>query len=488
MATIHGRLIVAKKDEVYLYISTEDSIRKELSEFFKFKVPGSEFIPAVRRRFWDGYIRLFNLNTNTLYLGLFSYLKEFCDERGYVIEGYEPEKDIFTIERYEEIVQDIPLKLRDYQKEAIAYAAHNQKCILVSPTASGKSLMIYSLIRYNFLKKNKKALVIVPTTSLVEQMAKDFRDYGFRGDIAKIYGGDKGADAPIVVTTWQSMMRMPKDFGNDFGMVIGDEAHLFAAKSLSKIMESLTDVKYKIGTTGTLQETKTHKLQLEGLFGPAYFVTTSADLMAEGTLAQLDIQALVLSYCDEERKLVSKLTYQEEMDWIVRNSTRNKFINNLVKDLKGNTLVLFQFVEKHGKPLFKILNKLDRKVFFVFGGTDAIDRERVREIVEKEKNAVIVASFGTFSTGINIKRLHNVVFASPSKSRIRNLQSIGRGLRKTDDKENVTLYDIADDLSWKKKTNYTLNHFSERINIYSTENFNYEIHSVRIPKNGNVER
>ena len=487
MATIHGRLIVAKKDEVYLYISTEDSIRKELSEFFKFKVPGSEFIPAVRRRFWDGYIRLFNLNTNTLYLGLFSYLKEFCDERGYEIEGYEPEKDIFTIERYEEIVQDIPLKLRDYQKEAIAYAAHNQKCILVSPTASGKSLMIYSLIRYNFLKKNKKALVIVPTTSLVEQMAKDFRDYGFRGDIAKIYGGDKGADAPIVVTTWQSMMRMPKDFGNDFGMVIGDEAHLFAAKSLSKIMESLTDVKYKIGTTGTLQETKTHKLQLEGLFGPAYFVTTSADLMAEGTLAQLDIQALVLSYCDEERKLVSKLTYQEEMDWIVRNSTRNKFINNLVKDLKGNTLVLFQFVEKHGKPLFKILNKLDRKVFFVFGGTDAIDRERVREIVEKEKNAVIVASFGTFSTGINIKRLHNVVFASPSKSRIRNLQSIGRVLRKTDDKENVTLYDIADDLSWKKKTNYTLNHFSERINIYSTENFNYEIHSVRIPKNGNVE-
>ena len=487
MATIHGRLIVAKKDEVYLYISTEDSIRKELSEFFKFKVPGSEFIPAVRRRFWDGYIRLFNLNTNTLYLGLFSYLKEFCDERGYEIEGYEPEKDIFTIERYEEIVQDIPLKLRDYQKEAIAYAAHNQKCILVSPTASGKSLMIYSLIRYNFLKKNKKALVIVPTTSLVEQMAKDFRDYGFRGDIAKIYGGDKGADAPIVVTTWQSMMRMPKDFGNDFGMVIGDEAHLFAAKSLSKIMESLTDVKYKIGTTGTLQETKTHKLQLEGLFGPAYFVTTSADLMAEGTLAQLDIQALVLSYCDEERKLVSKLTYQEEMDWIVRNSTRNKFINNLVKDLKRNTLGLFQFVEKHGKPLFKILNKLDRKVFFVFGGTDAIDRERVREIVEKEKNAVIVASFGTFSTGINIKRLHNVVFASPSKSRIRNLQSIGRGLRKTDDKENVTLYDIADDLSWKKKTNYTLNHFSERINIYSTENFNYEIHSVRIPKNGNVE-
>ena len=483
MAQVHGRLVVAKKDEVYLTISTEDSIRKELSEFFKFKVPGAEFIPAVRRRFWDGYIRLFNLNTNQIYLGLYDYLKEFCDERSYSIEGYEKDTDIFTIERYQEIVQDIPLELRDYQKEAIAYAAHNQKCILVSPTASGKSLMIYSLIRYNFLKKNKKALVIVPTTSLVEQMAKDFHDYGFKGDIAKIYGGDKGAEAPIVVTTWQSMMRMPKGFGNQFGMVIGDEAHLFAAKSLSKIMESLTEVKYKIGTTGTLQDTQTHKLQLEGMFGPAYFVTTSKDLMDEGTLANLNIQALVLSYCEEERKLVSKMTYQEEMDWIVRNERRNNFINNLVKDLNGNTLVLFQFVEKHGRPLFELLNKLDRKVFFVFGGTDTLDREKVREIVEKEKDAIIVASFGTFSTGINIKRLHNIVFASPSKSRIRNLQSIGRGLRKSEDKDSVTLYDIADDLSWKKNLNYTLNHFSERINIYSKENFNYEIHSVRIPAN-----
>ena len=487
MATIHGRLVVEKTNEVYLTISTEDSIRKELSEFFKFKVPGASFIPAVRKKFWDGYIRLFHLNKNQLYIGLYTYLKEFCEERDYKIEGYEPETDIFTIERYEEIVKDIPLKLRDYQKEAVAYAAHNQKCILVSPTASGKSLMIYSLIRYNFLKKNKKALVIVPTTSLVEQMAGDFKDYGFKGDIAKIYGGDKGSDAPIVVTTWQSMMRMPKGFGNQFGMVIGDEAHLFQAKSLTKIMESLTEVKYKIGTTGTLQDTQTHKLQLEGLFGPAYFVTTSKELMDEGTLAKLDIKCLVLSYSDEERKLVSKMTYQEEMDWIVRNEKRNGFIRNLVNGLNGNSLVLFQYVEKHGRGLYKLLSELiandttKRKVFFVFGGTDALDREKVREIVEKEQNAVIVASFGTFSTGINIKRLHNIVFASPSKSRIRNLQSIGRGLRIGEDKDNVILYDIADDLSWKKNTNYTLNHFSERINTYSKENFNYEIHSVRLP-------
>ena len=489
MAKVYGRLVVDKQDEVYLSVSTEDSIRKELSEFFKFKVPGAEFIPAVRKRFWDGYIRLFHLNKNQIYMGLYPYLKEFCDDREYELDGWEPETDTFTIERYEEIVQDIPLELRDYQKEAVAYAAHNQKCILVSPTASGKSLMIYSLIRYNFLKKNGKALIIVPTTSLVEQMAKDFDDYGFNGHVAKLYGGNKNYEnAPIVITTWQTMSRMPKDFGNEFGMVVGDEAHLFQAKSLTKIMESLTEVKYKIGTTGTLQDTQTHKLQLEGMFGPAYFVTTSKELMEEGTLANLDIKCLVLSYEESERKLVCKMTYQEEMDWIVRNPKRNNFIKNLVNGLNGNTLVLFQYVEKHGKPLYTSFSELftndstKRKCFFVFGGTDALDREKVREIVEKEKDAVIVASFGTFSTGINIKRLHNIVFASPSKSRIRNLQSIGRGLRRTDDKENVALYDIADDLSWKKNTNYTLNHFSERINIYSTESFNYEIHSVRIPK------
>lgn len=483
MAEVHGRVVASKLNQVYLQLSTDDSIRKELSEFFKFKVPGAEFIPAVRKRFWDGYLRLFSLQTNQIYLGLYPYLQQFCEERGYTFEGYEPDEDNFTFDKFQQIVKDIPLELRDYQKKAVAFAAQKQKCILVSPTASGKSLIIYSLLRYNFLKKNGRVLVIVPTTSLVEQMAKDFSDYGFKGNIAKLYGGNKDiSNSHVVVTTWQTMTRMGKDFGNNFGMVVGDEAHLFQAKSLTKIMESLTEVKYKIGTTGTLQDTVTHKLQLEGLFGPAYYVTTSKELMESGTLANLSIKCLVLDYDKDERKLVSKMSYQEEMDWIVRNEKRNNFIKNLIKDLKGNTLVLFQFVEKHGKPLYDMLDKLDRKVFFVFGGTDAVDREKVREIVEKEKDAIIVASFGTFSTGVNIKRLHNIVFSSPSKSKIRNLQSIGRGLRKGTDKDDVVLYDVADDLSHNKNTNYTLRHFSERINIYSKENFTYEIHSVRIPK------
>ena len=173
------------------------------------------------------------------------------------------------------------------------------------------------------------------------------------------------------------------------------------------------------------------------------------------------------------------------MDFIVRNEKRNKFINNLVQSLDGNTLVLFQYVEKHGKDLYAMINNTmskGRKVFFVFGGTDAETRESIRAITEKEDNAVIIASYGTFSTGINIKKLHNVIFASPSKSRIRNLQSIGRGLRKSESKDQCTLYDIADNLQYKKRVNYTLKHLYERVKIYSEEQFDYKIYKIELEK------
>ena len=158
-------------------------------------------------------------------------------------------------------------------------------------------------------------------------------------------------------------------------------------------------------------------------------------------------------------------------------------IKNLVKDIEGNTLVLFNYIEKHGEPLHELINNSidpERKIFFVHGGTDVEDREEVRQITETENNAVIIASYGTFSTGINIKRLHNIIFASPSKSRIRNLQSIGRVLRKGEGKDMATLYDIADDIGGQ---NYTLKHLNERVNIYNDENFKYEVIRVNLRAN-----
>ena len=189
---------------------------------------------------------------------------------------------------------------------------------------------------------------------------------------------------------------------------------------------------------------------------------------------------MVLQHGKTERDFLKDKNYQEEMDFLVTNTKRNKFIRNLVAGLQGNTLCLFQYVEKHGQTLKEMIEEKadDKKIFYVHGGVEAEEREKIRFITEKSDNAIIVASFGTFSTGINIRNLHNIVFASPSKSRIRNLQSIGRGLRLKDNKSEATLYDISDDLTHNGKENYTLAHFRERINIYNEEDFNYEIHNV----------
>jgi superfamily II DNA or RNA helicase len=368
---------------------------------------------------------------------------------------------------------------RDYQIEGVYDALRHNRKLLISPTASGKSLMIYSIVRY-YVEKGQNTLIVVPTTSLVEQMYKDFADYGW--DVGsfchKIYAGkERETDSQVIITTWQSIYKLPKQYFSRFNVVVGDEAHQFKSKSLISIMTKLCDAKYRFGFTGTLDGSQTHKWVLEGLFGPSYKIIKTDELMQKGHLAKLDIKVLLLKHPPHRFEV-----FEDEVQYIINHQKRNKFIKNLTLDLKGNTLVLFARVEGHGQPLYELINSSaidERKVFFIHGGVNTDERELVREITERENNAIIVASYGTFSTGINIKNLHNVVFASPSKSRIRNLQSIGRVLRKGDNKIKATLYDIADDISYKSRKNYTLNHLIERIKIYNEENFNYDI--INIP-------
>ena len=375
------------------------------------------------------------------------------------------------------------MEVRDYQKEAFIHAVQKNRCLLLSQTASGKSLIVYLLTRFNQLRIKNKILIIVPTTSLVEQLYKDFKDYGYDSDryVHRIYEGhSRDTDKQIIISTWQSIYNQPKKWFGQFDMIVGDEAHLFKAVSLTKIMTKLNKCKYRVGLTGTLDGTKTHKLVLEGLFGTVNKVVTTTELQETGKLADLKIFCLVLQHGKTERDFLKDKNYQEEMDFLVTNTKRSKFIRNLVTGLQGNTLCLFQYVEKHGQTLKEMIEEKadDKKIFYVHGGVEAEEREKIRFITEKSDNAIIVASFGTFSTGINIRNLHKIVFASPSKSRIRNLQSIGRGLRLKDNNSEATLYDIADDISYNDKENYTLAHFRERINIYNEEDFNYEIHNV----------
>ena len=481
-------LVISKKNEVLLRVQAEPHVYYELADQFTFDVPGAKFSPAYKKKFWDGKIRLFNTQTGEIYVGLLDRIVQFSKDHGYTYE-FVDNKHYGTPFEVNEMISKAGVKdymtaiskhkPRDYQVEGVYDALRHNRKLLISPTASGKSLMRYSIVRY-FVELKKSTLIVVPTTSLVEQMYKDFADYGW--DVGsfchKIYAGrERETDSQVIITTWQSIYKLPRKYFERFSVVVGDEAHQFKSKSLISIMTKLADAKYRFGFTGTLDGSQTHKWVLEGLFGPSYKIIKTDELMKKGHLATLDINVLLLKHSPNKFE-----TYEDEVQYIIGHNRRNNFIKNLALDLKGNTLILFARVEAHGEPLYNLINNNNtienRQVFFVHGGVDTQSREKVREITERESNAIIIASYGTFSTGINIKNLHNVIFASPSKSRIRNLQSIGRVLRKGSQKTRATLYDIADDISYKSRKNYTLNHLIERIKVYNEENFNYDIVTV----------
>lgn len=492
-------LIIKKKDEVYAKITCERHISQELSQYFTFFVPGYQFIPAYRNKIWDGKIRLYSLQTNQIYLGLIDYIKQFCEERNYTYE-FEEIEDEFSIYHADKFFNTLNLhtqgkkiEVKDHQKNAFIHAMQKRRSLLLSPTSSGKSLIIYLIVRQLLEYQNLKGLIIVPTTSLVEQLYSDFIDYSSANTfdpesmVHRIYQGkEKNTNKPVVISTWQSLYNLPEEYFHQFTYIIGDEAHLFKAQSLSKIMTACVNTKYRIGLTGTLDGTKTHKLVLEGLFGSVKKVITTKELIDNKDISAINIKCLVLKHPEEVCEIAKDWSYQEELQYLISSDNRNRFIRNLAISLDKNTLILYQMVEKHGKILYNIIKEKakDRKVFFVHGNVEAEDRENIRSIMEKEKDAIVVASFGTFSTGINIKNLHNVIFASPSKSRIRNLQSIGRGLRQSEGKDKATLYDIADDLRHKKKVNFTLQHFMERVNIYNEEKFPFKIYNIGL-KNDN---
>ena len=479
-----ANIIIQKKNEIYLKVETEPHIHQELSEHFTFEIENARFMPQYRSKYWDGKIRLYSNHTGEIYVGLLDKLIAWAKNCEYTVEFKDnkfygspfEENEMISVEGVSDYMKSISRhEPRDYQVDAVYDALRYNRKLLISPTASGKSLMIYSIVRY-FVEKEHNILLIVPTTSLVEQMYKDFDDYGWNAEeyCHKIYSGkEKSTNKNVVITTWQSIYNLPRSFFENFDVVIGDEAHQFKSKSLVGIMTKMDNTKYRFGFTGTLDGSQTHKWVLEGLFGPSYKVTQTNELIEKGHLSKLQIKVLLLKHNEHQFN-----EYEEEIQYLITHDKRNNFIKNLSLDLKGNTLILFSRVETHGQPLYEMINSSaakDRKIFFVYGGVDAEEREKVREITEKENDSIIVASYGTFSTGINIKNLHNIIFASPSKSRVRNLQSIGRVLRKGENKTKAVLYDIADDITYKSKKNYTLNHLIERIKIYSEEKFNYEI-------------
>lgn len=489
---------IEKFNEVHMKVTADPGVRQELMNYFSFRPPGYQFVPSYKNRVWDGYVRLYNPMRPLLFAGLVEYVKKFCEDRGYDIEipeEMEPRTDV-PDDYVMELAKEIGAKLepRDYQIQYVLNALRNNRSLSLSPTSSGKSFIIYLIQQHYWRAFEHRTLIIVPTISLVHQMAGDFMDYGCdQKNIYRIQGGvDKNTSAPIVISTWQSLIKQPKEWFDQFQVVLGDEAHNFQAKSLTTIMEKLTDAPFRHGFTGTISsESKVHRLVLEGVFGPIRRYVTTKELMDEGTVADFKVKALVLSHNAETKKafataikpLKKQQRYAAERTFLFNHDKRNLFIRNLVWSLKGqNNLILFDQVEKHGKVLEPLLRREDRVLHFIHGGVSGEAREEVRKVVENdpEKRHDILASYGTFSTGVSIKRIDNAIFASGYKSEIKVLQSIGRTLRKGNGSDDATLYDISDDLSVGSFTNYTLQHFRNRVDIYSSEQFDFKIYSINL--------
>lgn len=478
-----------KVDECFMRIDADRGILQEIFERFSFFVPGYKFMPKYKNGFWDGKIKLFKIKTRLLYIGLIQDLIEWANDEDYELDidpllsnnrNISPEILDKFIEHLNIPSSKTP---RDYQKKAILDALNERRAGFLSPTSSGKSLIIYIITRL-LMASGKHVLIVVPTTNLVSQMSSDFIEYN-NGNELPIHGimagVDKSIKKDITISTWQSIVKMPVEWFDRFSCIIGDEAHLFKADSLIKILESSRNASDRFAFTGTLTDSQTDKMQITALFGRFRKVTTTEKLMKDGHISTLSINGIVLKYSDEDCKKVRvNKKYQDEIKFINSHEKRNDFILKLLKGLKGNTLVLFKRVDTHGVLIYNMLKEAvdeNTEVYFIAGKTPTEDRERIRKLVDKktDKRIIIVGSSGTMSTGTSMNKIYHVVFVSPSKSRVTTLQSIGRGLRLDGVTNEVTLWDIVDDLRIGAYVNFALKHFMERVKIYDSEKFKYKI-------------
>jgi len=478
---------ITQLDASFIHVDCEPHIAMEIAEDFTFYAPNYQHDPRVKRGQWDGKIRLFSAR-NLLYAGLLETLVEWAKKHGYTTD-YDPPinaRNPLAIAELAKSFCPVNLEPRQYQVDIFQCCLEYNRTTVVSPTASGKSLIICWLLRHY----NTKTLLIVPTINLVNQMYNDFKEYGFNvEDIChKVFAGvDPQTDKLITISTWQSLMDMSPEYFEQFKLVIGDECHGFKAKSLTHIMKQCTNAYYRFGFTGTLSNnTAVHELILEGLFGPVIQGETTKNLIDQKYLANLQINIEVLEHSEDVRKSMKTADYHAESDFLIKQKERTQFIKNLVVSLKGSTFVLFRIIA-HGEELYEEISK-ERKCYLVYGETEADLRESVRHLANVNDDTIVVASYGVFALGVNVPNLRNIVFASPYKTKIKVLQSIGRSLRKTETKQNAVVYDIVDDLSIGSHNNYGIKHYLERIKLYNKELFPYKIRRRKLPHHGQEKK
>lgn len=505
-------LIISRVDESYIQVDCcDESMTADLGSFFTMFAVNYQHHPSFRKKHWDGKMRLYSTATHKIYAGLLRYVLTFAEERKLKVQINDGLDHLanFSIEEANRFFKALnphsdlkPIEAYEHQTLGLAKAVRYKRGLFISPTSSGKSLMIYGITRYLTQRLGggcKRGLLIVPTTALVEQMFKDFHDYTTDSRLYQCWNVDAYCQrlyeaysdknclphTKLLISTWQSIYDREPEFFRQFDFVIGDEAHGFKAESLKYIMTNLVNARYRIGTTGTLDGYKVHRMVIEGHFGPYSKLASTKELQDKGLVTKLKTKSLILKHKPEDVQsllaLIRAVTgpkatlgskkFKAEIDFLIQHAKRNNFIKNLALSLKGNRLILVNYIE-HGQILYDMLAG-HPEVHLVNGGTSTQQREWVRKFCEKNSDSIIIATYGVFSTGVNIKNLPHLIFASPSKSKIRVLQSIGRILRLHKDKLFAYLYDITDDLQDEKEDwiNYSLRHYVERLQYYKEEDW-----------------
>lgn len=499
-----------KVDEAHIKVFSTPDIEQGIKDFFTYKAPGYQFHPKYKARLWNGDVSLYDLKTKTLAIGLFKRLSEFASESDIELKFVPNERystfdqiDDVSKEDFNAFIADLniwsksgPITVRDYQFDASYKAVREKKITLISPTSSGKSVVLYIAIRWILEQDpDSRVILIVPNIQLVNQMFNDFKEYslqnGFNVDqvCQKLYGGQsKDLVKRLLITTWQSFTKLSKtrdalDFMRLYRGVIVDECHQSSSKEIQSILSKCTNAQYRIGASGTIDQSagaKVNLLQIEGYLGPVHRVITTKELMDAGQVSALKIKSLVLKHSIQNCELLKKADYQEEMKWLIDNEDRNAFICKLALAAQGATLLLVRNRDTHAKVLYERLLKVStRPVYYISGDVSGDQREIIRNLANVE-DCIIVATLATMAVGVNIPNLRNIIFGSPSKSMVTVLQSIGRALRLHNDKSCANVYDIIDDLRYKKHDNYAYTHGVERLTIYRKEKFDIAIKEIAL--------
>jgi len=480
-------------NEIFYYIDSDYETLNKLTFYFKVRSPSFFFDPRYKNGIWDGFIQLFKQD-NLLYRGLLNDLNKFCinnnielinedsfnsiDVDDESLNSFINELDLSTLNRQTNIRSRI--SFRDYQLESLKLCIKNQKQLIESPTSSGKSLVIYTLIRYlQPILNDKKILLIVPAINLVNQMYSDFEDYSFfnswktEENCCKIYSGkDKSLieTSNTLISTWQSLKDLPKEFFYQFKVVICDEVQGAKAKELNKILTYCINSKYRFGFTGTVPKELLFKKQILGIFINHNVVTTYEELKQNDYITGIDIKCIQLNYDISQEKNV-KRKYQDELSYIQGSNRRQELLVKL-GTVKNNSLFLFTKVAKHSKYIFDKMKKderlKDKEIYLIDSSTKIKDRDEIKAKLEKQDNIIILSTYKLLSTGWSVNNLHNIIFADPLKSDVTIPQSIGRGLRTCNDKDHFNLFDVVDKFNY---TNTVFKHYKERKKMYDKFNF-----------------